>query len=574
MAFEERRFDNVVAALRAWSERQPDRPLYTFLRSAEAEPETLSYAQADARARGLAVRLREYAQPGDRALLLYPSSLEYPVAFLACMYAGLVAVPAYPPDPRRARASLPRIHAIAADCGPRLILTTASLCEVCELARSQSRDPDQVEVLATDVLDEGEHWSCPDELRDGLAFLQYTSGSTRTPRGVMVGHANLAEHQRYAHRIFRQGPEATTVSWLPFYHDMGLIGSLLYPLWSGGHSVLMPPTSFLRRPVQWLHTLSRYRAQVSTGPNFAYDLCVRKATEEDMHTLDLSQWELTVCGAEPLRYSTLRSFADKFGPVGFRATAFLPCWGGAEATLTMSGTCLNEVPLVRWFDEGELRRDRIVARERFCPGSRPYVACGVPMDEHELVVVTDGKALPEDRVGELWLRGPSVNTGYWNDIVSTRRTFEGRLEGDPTAYLRTDDLGFVHQGRVFVIGRVSDRIVIQGERHEPHEIEITVEQSEVPLGDGTVAAFQTPDEDLVIAVEVRKTRTLERREAIARKVAALVAQRHGAPPTRVLLIAPRTVPRTSSGKIRRHAYRQAYVRGELATLTDYLPIVA
>ena len=247
----------------------------------------------DRKARALALKLREHAKVGERALLLYPYGLEYPIAFQACLYAGLVAVPAYPPNPGRARQTLPRVLSIVRDASPHLILTTANLLEVCELARSETPRPQDIICLPTDVdtdtIDPGD-WRPPPKLQEKLAFLQYTSGSTGDPKGVMISHANLMAHQRLAHRVFQRSEKDITVSWLPFYHDMGLIGSLLYPLYSGGTTMLMSPTYFLRHPLNWLHTISRYRAGVSTGPNFAYELCIQRSRAEDIETLDLSCW--------------------------------------------------------------------------------------------------------------------------------------------------------------------------------------------------------------------------------------------------------------------------------------------
>lgn len=568
----DRRYESLVARLRHLADTQPERPLYTFLANADSDGEVLSYARADARARALALRLREHAKLGDRALLLYPSSLEYPVAFLACLYAGLTAVPAYPPDPGRAKQTLPRVNTIARDSGARLILTTQGLREVSELAREQAEDPDALVCVTTDDVDEegAEAWTMPDALADKLAFLQYTSGSTGVPKGVMVTHRNLIEHQRLSHRIFQRTGDVITVSWLPFYHDMGLIGSLLYPLYTGGHTVLMPPTSFLRRPLQWLHNISRYRAQVSTAPNFAYDLCVRRAKPEDVETLDLSCWKLTVCGAEPLRPSTIRGFTEKFAPSGFRVETFLPCYGGAEATLTMSGADVTQKPVISSFDAEALRDDRVVEVERDAPGSREYVACGHPMDEHDLWIVDPEthERLGDDVVGEIWLRGPSIAAGYWNRPELSQAAFGARLEnveGDP--FMRPGDIGFRHEGELYVIGRLADRIVVDGKRHEPHDIELTVEDAEPALTSGTACAFQL-EEGLCIAAEARRTKSPEELAELAQRIHDTVVAEQSVAPAVVVMIPPRSIARTSSGKIRRHAYKQGYADGTLEKLYE------
>jgi acyl-CoA synthetase (AMP-forming)/AMP-acid ligase II len=410
----------------------------------------------------------------------------------------------------------------------------------------------------------------PDDLGDQLAFLQYTSGSTGEPKGVMVPHRTLIEHQRLAHEIFRRTGEQITVSWLPFYHDMGLIGSLLYPLYTGGHTVLMPPTSFIRRPMQWLHNITKYRAAVSTAPNFAYELCIRRSTEEDLERLDLSCWELTVCGAEPLRASTLERFTERFGRCGFRVETFLPCYGGAEATLTMSGGDVTAAPVIRSFDAAALRENRVVEAEPENPGTRRYVACGQPMQEHELRVVDPDsrQELPEDRVGELWLRGPSIASGYWGQAERTAEAFAATLpevEGAP--FMRTGDLGFWHDGEVYVIGRLADRLVIDGKRHEPHDLELTIEDAEPSLVYGAAAAIDPGQKgELWFVAEVRKTTDPEDLDRIGAEIREILRTEHDVEATKVLLVPPRIVPRTSSGKIRRHAYAQMLGTGELVPL--------
>jgi acyl-CoA synthetase (AMP-forming)/AMP-acid ligase II len=388
---------SLVDVLRERSVGHGDRPLYQQVvdRSVTA---TLTYAEADRKARALAVRLREYASPGDRVLLLYPFGLEYPSVFLACLYAGLVAVPAFPPDQQRAVKTMPRVSAIIRDADARLILTTTELAPAVEFARAEARDPESLRILSTAQLDasdaDADAWTRPPTLERELAFLQYTSGSTGTPRGVMIGHDNLFAHQRLAHERFAQPEGARTVSWLPFYHDMGLIGSLLYPLYHGGTTLLMSPTAFLRRPLSWLETISHFGANVSTGPNFAYDLCVDRARDEDLDQLDLSSWQLTVSGAEPLRASTIERFCARFARCGFRPQTFMPCFGMAEATLMVSGWPLELAPKIRWFDKHALWAGRAepvdedaVEAQELELRARPFVSCGTPMREHQIAIV-------------------------------------------------------------------------------------------------------------------------------------------------------------------------------------------
>ena len=332
-------FQSLVDHLRWRARQHPARPLYTFLPDGETEDATLTFGEVDAAAAALAARLQELAAPGERALLIFPPGLDYPIAFLACLYEGLVAVPAYPPEPGRPGPAMARVDTIIPESDARLILTVSATRPQAELAQQRSPLAGEITLLVTDELDglDAAAYRRPEGLEDRLAFLQYTSGSTGVPKGVMVSHRNLMAHQRLSHLVFAREEQSVTVSWLPLYHDMGLIGGLLYPLYVGGRLIMMPPSSFIRRPMRWLEAIDRYRAGVSTAPDFAYQMCVARATEEDIERLDLSCWELTVCGAEPLKSATLDAFCARFAPTGFNRATFLPCHGMAEATLMVTG---------------------------------------------------------------------------------------------------------------------------------------------------------------------------------------------------------------------------------------------
>ncbi|NVB40894.1 fatty acyl-AMP ligase [Pseudenhygromyxa sp. WMMC2535] len=584
----------LVDVLHARAQRHADRPLYQQLASGEIVGE-LSYAAADRRARALAMELREHAQPGERVLLLYPFGLEYPAVFLACLYAGLCAVPAFPPDKQRATSTMPRVGAIIRDADARLILTTADLVETVEFARAEAVNPDALEILATDALghdaDRAETWTRPAQLEDALAFLQYTSGSTGTPRGVMIGHDNLYAHQRLAHEKFKQDEGAVTVSWLPFYHDMGLIGSLLYPLYHGGTTALMSPTAFLRSPLAWLMAVSKLRARVSTGPNFAYDLCVDRAARakpDALDGLDLSSWELTVSGAEPLRPQTIERFCQRFAPHGFRPETFMPCFGMAEATLMVSGWPLERAPSLRRFSREALWTGRAepLPEEAEDSEGRDYVSCGTPMREHEVAIVDPDTCarLPDGHEGEIWLRGPSVGRGYWGDAETSTRRFAAHIEGEAEAeaetkadspgvwpWFRTDDTGFVLDGELYGTGRLADLIVIGGRRYQPHDIERKLAHGPDALVKEAVV-FSIPDAEgkpqLCIAATGRRTSGDEVRRKLCERIAARVLERVGIEPDRVVLIPQRSVSKTTSGKLRRYRYRSALRDGELEVLWE------
>jgi acyl-CoA synthetase (AMP-forming)/AMP-acid ligase II len=572
---------SLVDVLRTRAEQHGDVPLYQQIAEGEIV-DTLSYAQADRRARALAVRLREHAEIGDRVLLLYPFGLEYPAVFLACLYAGLVAVPAFPPDEQRAVKTMPRVSAIIRDADAKLILTTAKLAPTIEFARAEARDPAALKIIASDELvtsdAEADAWQRPAALERELAFLQYTSGSTGTPRGVMIGHDNLFAHQRLAHEKFAQPEGARTVSWLPFYHDMGLIGALLYPLYHGGTTLLMSPTAFLRRPLSWLEAVSKFAAAVSTGPNFAYELCVERARDEDLARLDLSSWRLTVSGAEPLRASTITRFCERFAACGFRPETFMPCFGMAEATLMVSGWPLELAPKLRWFDKAALQHGRAESVADEHEHGRPFVSCGTPMHEHQIAIVDPHThaRVPDGTQGEIWLRGPSVGRGYWGDSQATAERFAASIrDEDPQCqWFRTADTGFVVDGELFGSGRLADLLIVNGRVHQPHDIERSLCEGAEPLVSECVAfwAHDPAGHRLAcVAATGRRTAEPEARAQLCERIYERVRDEHGLELDRVLLIPQRSVAKTTSGKLRRFRYRTAYQNGELDILCERPP---
>ncbi len=421
-------------------------PAYTYLEDGEAQGGSLSWADLDRQARTIAAHLSAVTARGERALLLFPAGLDFIAAFFGCLYAGVVAVPCYPPRPNRGQS---RLRAIVRDSRPAVVLTSTALSlkigglveEIPELAAARW--------LATDGFDDAAaaDWRDPGVGPDHLAFLQYTSGSTALPKGVMVSHRNLIANERMIQAAFRQSEASVVVGWLPLYHDMGLIGNVLQPLWSGGRCVLMSPGAFLQKPLRWLAAISRYGGTTSGGPNFAYELCARKIGEEEKAGLDLSSWEVAYNGAEPVRPATLGRFAAAFASCGFRSTSFYPCYGLAEATLFAAGGDLPAGPRAASFDAAELAFGK--ARPA-APGAaaRELAACGHPWLEQELAIVDPetGRKLPACEVGEIWIAGPNVAAGYWARLEESAEAFAAHAEDGAGPYLRTGDLGFLSGG--------------------------------------------------------------------------------------------------------------------------------
>lgn len=538
--------------------------LYRFCRTPEAEPEVLSYRQLDRSARVVAQRIRAQVPLGGRVLLLCDFGPGFPIAFFACLYAGVTAIPAYPPGANRSLSAVERVRHIVADASPHLVITSERLDEAI-----LSREPglaalpcislDNDELRRTEPRD----WRRPAGLEDELAFLQYSSGSTRSPRGVVITHANLQDHQERAHEVFQSPEGSTTVSWLPFYHDMGLIGSMLYPLYCGGRGVFLPPTSFLRRPMWWLRCISEYGARTSTAPNFAYDLATRRAKDEEVAQLDLSSWEVTVCGAEPVRADTMQRFIKRFGPAGFRAKTFLPCFGLAEATLVGTAPSIHEIPAVHYFDAREIRRGHLHPVSKEHERAEEHVSCGQPTRGHEVAIVDPEthERRADSGVAEIWLRGPSMSHAYFGRAAESRALLNAQIAGDDRSALRwarTGDVGAIFKGELFVLGRLPDLVRVNDEAWAPQSIEQCIDDNRPRGVVGDAVIFQpTPDTPVHLACATRKLADEATAAALCLELCARVRDATGLELEHVLLLPPRAVAKTSSGKLRRHRYREA-----------------
>ena len=555
---------SLVEVLRRRAQEVPERVAYTFLTDGEAAEIKLTYGELDHKARAIAARLA--MERGARALLLYPPGLEYINAFWGCLYAGVVAVPAYPPRMNR---NLERLQAIVADSEATYMLTTANTLAHMEPLLAQTPVLENVARLTTDDVpdDQAASWNATDIKPESLAFLQYTSGSTATPKGVMVTHRNLLHNEALIQRAFRQTEDSIIVGWLPLYHDMGLIGNVLQTVYAGARCVLMSPVAFLQRPLRWLQAISRYHATTSGAPNFAYDLCTRRITDAEREALDLSSWTTAFNGSEPVRAETLERFAETFEVCGFRAGSFYPCYGLAEATLFVSG---NFRPVVKSFAAKALEQNKVVATENH---ENRLVACGKPSDEQRIVIVDPERCVPSapGEVGEIWLAGESVASGYWKRPEETKLTFGACLENENESFLRTGDLGFVHDDELFITGRLKDLIIIRGRNLYPQDIEKTVQESHVQLRLGGGAAFSTDingEERLIVVQEAERTASLDH-EAVLYAIREAVGEEHEVQPYAIAIVKAGSVPKTSSGKVQRRASRQMFLSQRFEILAEW-----
>ncbi|MFG3586074.1 fatty acyl-AMP ligase [Streptomyces sp. NPDC047990] len=562
---------SLVDLLTAHASRQPDRTAYRYLVTGDCDGEIqdISYGRLAERSRAVAAWLQERGLAGSRAILLYPPGLEFMSAYLGCLSAGVVAVPGVPPQGRaQNHRALLRTRRLMADADARVILGTREVTSALAETADDLPELTAISCVATeDIPDEAAgSWREPDLTADSVAFLQYTSGSTSAPRGVMVTHGNLLDNERVITEQMGHTPEVIEeyghelfVSWLPVYHDMGLIGPVLNAVHLGVTATFFSPLHFLQRPERWLNAVSRYRPHTSGGPNFAYELALRHATPEHLDGLDLSRWRVAFNGAEPVRAATLRRFTETFAAAGFRREALYPCYGLAEATLIVTGGSVHAPPTLA---------GPTATGPHAGPVDAAAVGSGRP-GPGVTVVVADPERheeLPEGEVGEIWVSGASVAKGYWRNALATRQTFRAGLKGREERFLRTGDLGFLRDGELFVTGRLKDLMVVDGRNHYPQDLELSAETSHWALRPGCTAAFSVDagekGEQPVLVAETAPE-ALGEAEKIVDLIRGAIGEAHGLPVRDVVLVHPGTIPKTSSGKIQRRATRTAYLDGTL-----------
>lgn len=576
-------FENGLATLTeilCWRARQqPDRTAFTFLADGEVETARLTYAELDQQARAIAVLLEESGARGERVLLLFDAGLEFITSFFGCLYAGAVAVPAPPPHPARLGRTLPRVQAIASDSRPALALTTASLHSMIESAAEGTNGLRALRWLRVDEFDNeaSARWQAPLQTGNDLAYLQYTSGSTSTPKGVMVTHFCLIHQSEHLARGENYTEESISATWMPNFHDYGLVEGIIHPVVFGIPAYIFSPLAFVQRPARWLEIITRYGVTHSAGPNFAYELCVRKVTQDERARLDLSSWRMAGNAAEPVHRETIERFAETFAPCGFRLESFYPAFGLAEATLMVTADGPKpHTPLFITASAPALEQERrVVEVAPNGPGARSLVGCGQPIADTEIAIVdpeTHRRCAP-DELGEIWVKCVGLAQGYWQRPDETEEKFHARIaDTNEGPFMRTGDLGFMRHGELFIGGRVKDLIIIRGQNYYPQDVEWTAERSHRLLRPGCCAAFAIEvdlEERLVLVLEVRREFGPADEREVLEAIRERVAERHELQPYAVVLVKTGSINKTSSGKIQRHASRREFLAGTLEAVARW-----
>lgn len=574
-------FTTLIEVLRYRASVSPQTVLYSFIEDGNEQKSEFTYSQLDERAKAIASYLQTKTNKNDRALLLYHPGLDYIEAFMGCLYAGVIPVPAYPPDGR----NLKRLLHVINDANAAIALSTESIYNnVTFLSENGANDQIRKESSAfiqnikwhlTDTIltEEAAHWKETTITKEDVAFLQYTSGSTNNPKGVIVTHDNLMTNFDFSEKAFEMGPDRQMVSWLPPYHDMGLIGGILQPLYSGMRTTLISPVSFIKKPLRWLTAISECGKNgkiISGAPNFAYEVCVNKISDDQIGDLDLSNWTLAFNGAEPIRAATLEEFSQKFKSTGFKKEYFFPVYGLAEGTLLVSAGKVPALPIVKKVNKLLLEDNNVTDKAENEEDIIEKVGCGVELEGQKLRIVDPATKIEcdENVVGEIWISGPNVAKGYWENETETEMAFNCAIDNQNDAsYFRTGDLGFISEKELYVTGRLKDLIIIRGKNHYPQDIEFTVQTSHEALRKDCGAALsieENGEEKLVIIQEVKRDykRKIDKEEIIS-IIRSAVSKEHQLVPAHIVLIEPSSFPKTSSGKLQRRASKELFLKNEL-----------
>jgi acyl-CoA synthetase (AMP-forming)/AMP-acid ligase II len=574
----ERQAHTFIDVLGMWSEFYADeRELYSFI-SDDGSVELITYKEMELKAKAIAVSLLERGlQPGQRAILMYAPGLEFLLGFFSCIYAGIIAIPIFPPNPKK---SLTVFENIIRNSGSRAILTVSEFVSMTKIMMESATIINPVSVLSTNAIDPNlaRNWIHPKTDGKDIAFIQYTSGTTGDPKGVIVNHDRLMHNEAVIKNKFSHPPGIKGVGWLPFYHDMGLIGNILQSLYSGGSCALLSPISFIQKPFRWLEAISRHRAHTSGGPNFSYELCVNRITDVQIETLDLSSWKVAFTGAEPVDVKTMKRFYEKFSPCGFQYSSFYPCYGLAEATLIVSGGRASDEPIYKNCDAESLANGSVCFVDETTPlnGVRQIVSCGTAGDDLDILIVDVETNTPcnEDQIGEVWVSGDSVSSGYWENMEKTRETFQATLKGQSKHYMRTGDLGFRDkEEQLFIVGRLKDLIILRGKNYYATDLEQPIRLAHRLIRQGGVAVFptvvhtdQSSKEHFVVAVEVSAKHSGDELPAVTQSIRDTLYENENLSPLEVVLLAPGGISKTSSGKIQRRRMRELWEKNDLTAL--------
>jgi acyl-CoA synthetase (AMP-forming)/AMP-acid ligase II len=582
---------SLIEVLDFWSITLPDKVAYIFLADGESKEESITYFELRRRATIFAANLQNSAKPYSRVLLLNPPGIDFIISFLGCLYAGHIPVPLYPPD----KHSLSRMISVSLDCDSTIALTNSDSISKFESYKQLYSDTlqrkskdyadflnvvNRLHLIDTDILQQDLYFAYNGVMpaSDQTAFLQYTSGSTNHPKGVMVSHGNLVHNSMLIHKLVEHDPNHCKVSWLPPFHDMGLIGEILQSLYSGMTCVFMSPNSFLKKPVRWLKAITKYShlGPISCGsPNFGYEFCIETTTDEQLEQLDLSAWKLAYNGAEPVRIATVERFIKKFSPCGFKSSAFHPVYGLAENTLLVSVSRISEEPVITKLDAGKLKNN--IAVECNDPDVPTILlpACGDIIAEQKVIFVDPETLIecPEGHIGEIWIKGGSVAKGYWKNDEETARTFQAHLSNtNEGPFMRTGDLGFMLNKRLYITGRLKDMVIICGQNHYPQDIELTVEETHEAIRVAGGAAFSIEkDENEVLVVVYELKRKLSKNlnlDELKSLIRDTVFKKHGLIIFDIVFIEQSTFPKTSSGKLQRRLCKKMYLENTLEVVNN------
>ncbi len=544
---------------------QPNKTAFIYLVDGEHETFEVTYAELDKLAKTIAGYLQKHKAQGERALLLYPSGIDYIAAFFGCLYAGVIAIPLY--QLRNNQTALSRMHSVFQDAQAKFILSTSEHLQTFQNNPEVMNYFHNITTIATDYIDDSYKKFFSQAPYHKISYLQYTSGSTGNPKGVMVGHHNLLHNSHIIQQAWGNNESSTIISWLPLHHDFGLIGIILQAIYSGSLCVLMSPVHFVKKPLRWLQTINDYNGNISCAPNFAYDLCIEEIKPDQLIDLDLSSWYIACNGAEQVRPTTIEKFTRKFRVCGFNSTAFTPAYGMAEATLfTTSKLITSEEP--KYINISKIKMEQgIIEEVSNKQDSRVVISCGCVLGD-QIIKIVDHESMTEvavGTIGEIWIHGPSVAYGYWNKPELNINIFSATLNNDTnTKYLRSGDLGFIKDGELYIVGRLKDLIIIRGKNYYPIDIEFSAEKCAKELKENESAAFSIDvdgKEELVIVQTIRHDEIHKiNTNHIKQLICNTIVKDHEITPYDVVLVVPGQIPKTSSGKIQRKLSREFYLQ--------------